>query len=182
MRGEYQDILDKISNDNLDHHFNQYIYIPRSNITRAFTYKKIGPNNINSPKTDKKSKYSRSNHRVKSDSKGKKEKIPKTHSSTKGKESSSITRGVPWTQETGKSPCTHTQKKGKRNNKTASNLSTTNKGTPKTRARENQPRTINNPKYNSKPTQSTHKKRDVPSMTEGSGTTTTNQTTTPHAT
>merc|ERR1712055_1148510 len=32
MREEYQDILDKLSNDNLNQHFNQYIYIPRSNI------------------------------------------------------------------------------------------------------------------------------------------------------
>merc|ERR1712179_215026 len=105
-------------------------------------------------------KYSGPNHRVKSDSKGKKGKIPKTHSNTKGKESSSNTRGVPWTQETGKSPCTHNQKKGKSNNITASNLNTANKGTPKTRARKNQLKTINNPKYNSNPRQATHRKRD----------------------
>merc|ERR1712055_1201975 len=108
MREEYQDILDKLSNDNLNQHFNHYIYIPRSNITRAFTYKKIGPNNKNLPKTDEKSKYSGSNQRVISDSKGKKGKIPKTHSNTKGKESSSNTRGVSRTQETSKSTCTHT--------------------------------------------------------------------------
>merc|ERR1712055_1141198 len=41
MRGKFQDILDKISNDNLDHLFNQYIYVPKNNKTQAFGYKNL---------------------------------------------------------------------------------------------------------------------------------------------
>jgi len=51
MRGKFQDILDKISNDNLDHLFNQYIYVPKNNKTQAFTYKNLGETKNTHPAT-----------------------------------------------------------------------------------------------------------------------------------
>merc|ERR1712055_1193274 len=55
MRGKFQDILDKISNDNLDHLFNQFIYVPKSNKTQAFTYKNLGETKKHTSNNKKKS-------------------------------------------------------------------------------------------------------------------------------
>ena len=105
MRRKYQDILDKISNENLDYHFNQYIYVPKNNKTQAFRYKNL--NEIKKyPLTNKKdlsitNKNTNINKKEKPNS-GKS--ISKKYKIDNGKESSSNDKGISRTQKNAQTP------------------------------------------------------------------------------
>jgi len=100
MRGKYQDILDKISNNNLDYHFNQYIYVPKNNKTQAFGYKNLKEtkkhplnNKKNLPITNKNSKINRKEKLNSGDG------ISRTYKNDNGKESSSNDKRISRTQK-----------------------------------------------------------------------------------